>query len=671
MGNAYSTTAPPEDCILPMHIPQPDNEWVKKQTVVVEGSGDWGSGIHRNSQHLDELVGIVDPKVTTLWENFMQGHKISANKPCYGCRKVENGVAGEYTFLTYDEIYHWALALGSAMRYVGLERGDRVGLYSKNCVEWVAVEAACNGFAHPTVSIYDTLGPTAACYITNHAELKIVFVEPCKLNALYAVIEQGVPTLKRVVCFAPCSDEMKEKFGAIGVDLMSLEEFRKLGEEHPREPDTPSTDDVAILMYTSGTTGPPKGAVITHFNMISLINAVKPILGLVDSDIYFSFLPLSHCFERIIQCVLMATGASVGFYQGDVKKLTEDMNVLRPTVLVAVPRVFNRFYDMIVRAVNGGSAVARSFFNRAYAYRLAALRKGQDTPWFNYLLFNGMRAKIGGRVRIMITGSAPLDPRVHELLRVCLCSCFQQGYGLTESSGACLVQCRDDFNTSSVGRLIPSTEIKLADVPDMEYLTSDDPPRGEIYLRGNSVFVEYYKEPEKTRAEKDADGWLHTGDIGQWNPDGSLSIIDRKKNIFKLAQGEYIAVETLEQTYINCSMIAQIFIYGDSFKSCLLAVVVPDEAMLLEWARKNGHDGDYAVLCDVPAVRDAVQKEMNEMAAEAKLKGFERVKGIVVHSEPFTVENNLMTPTFKIKRHAANKVFKSKLDKLYEEIEQP
>eukprot|EP00198_Chlamydomonas_reinhardtii_P001500 XP_001690836.1 predicted protein [Chlamydomonas reinhardtii] len=325
----------------------------------------------------------------------------------------------------------------------------------------------------------------------------------------------------------------------------------------------------------------------------------------------------SHCRLMTLEA-LTYLGAAVGFYSGNVQELLEDVTVLKPQIFASVPRLWNRIYDRVMLAVQTGSPLARGLFERAYAHKRACLAKGDPVGgrWgrlYDRLVFSKIRAKLGGELKYMISGH--------------------------------------------VGAPNPAVEIKLVDIPEMGYTARDSPyPRGEICVRGPSVFAGYYKDEAQTRDVLDGDGWLHTGDVGAWLEGGRLKIIDRKKNIFKLAQGEYIAPEKIENTYTRSPMVLQVFVYGDSLRSQL--VLVP-------WAKERGIAGSLPELCANPHVRDAVLKSMQEQAREAQLRGFEQVHTIHLFPEPFSVENDMLTPTFKLKRPQAKARFQEELDAMY------
>lgn len=286
------------------------------------------------------------------------------------------------------------------------------------------------------------------------------------------------------------------------------------------------------------------------------------------------------------------------------------------------------------------------------------------------LVFNKIKAKLGGRVRFMASGASPLSPNVMEFLKICFGCSVIEGYGMTETS--CVISIMEDGDnlTGHVGPPNPACEIKLVDVPEMNYTSDDQPfPRGEICVRGPIIFEGYFKDDVQTREVIDDDGWLHTGDIGLWLPGGRLRIIDRKKNIFKLAQGEYIAPEKVESVYAKCRFVSQCFIYGDSLNSCLVAVVSVDPDVLKDWAASEGIKYEnLGQLCNDRRTRAAVLAEMDAVGREAQLRGFEFAKAVTLVLEPFTMENGLLTPTFKIKRPQAKAYFAKAIADMYAEV---
>lgn len=292
------------------------------------------------------------------------------------------------------------------------------------------------------------------------------------------------------------------------------------------------------------------------------------------------------------------------------------------------------------------------------------------SPIWDKLVFNKIKEKLGGRVRILGSGASPLSPDVMDFLRVCFGCMLIEGYGMTETS--CIITLMDvgDVLAGHVGSPHAACEVKLVDVPEMNYTSEDEPyPRGEICVRGPIVFQGYYKDEVQTREVFDDDGWFHTGDIGLWLPGGRLRIIDRKKNIFKLAQGEYIAPEKIENVYAKCKFVSQCFVYGDSFNSSLVAVVAVEPDVLRDWAASEGIQyEDLRQLCNDPRARNAVLAEMDDVGREAQLRGFEFAKAVTLVPEQFTLENGLLTPTFKIKRSQAKEYFAKAIANMYAEL---
>jgi len=285
------------------------------------------------------------------------------------------------------------------------------------------------------------------------------------------------------------------------------------------------------------------------------------------------------------------------------------------------------------------------------------------------LVFGKVQAQLGlDRCRVMITGSAPLSDAVKDFMRVAFGVIFVEGYGMTESAAGGTLAHPLDLSKGHVGGPTVSVEIKLQDVPEMGYVSAATPPRGEICMRGPPIFKGYFMMADKTAETIDKDGWLHTGDIGRWNANGTLSIIDRKKNIFKLAQGEYIAAEKIEGVVTRCPLVAQAFVHGESLQSYLVGVVVPDQEEVAKWAAAQGLSGTPQALVTgehAPKLMAAVQGQMDAQCKAAKLQGFEMVKKIAMEAEVWSVENNMLTPTFKLKRNEAKKKYAAQFEAMY------
>ncbi|KNC83602.1 hypothetical protein SARC_04160 [Sphaeroforma arctica JP610] len=674
MGNFLSSEAPAGEASGYLY-PDPSDPKLKAQSVIAPG-GNWGADAHRCPKYVDgkaewtDLITSGTPGRETCYANFQATAKEQGDKPWLGTRKVlSDGKPGPYEFITYGEGAKLAEQIGSGLMKLGVAPKSPFGVYSKNRTEWLLAEQGANCYSIPTVAIYDTLGADSVHYVMEHSEMVGAFFESKQLSVVLGAIKKGLPNFKVAISFDEVTEEDKEDYKDVGVDLYPITELYALGKDNivPHQP--PGPDDLHILMYTSGTTGAPKGVMITHRSIVSLLVGLANVMALTSNDVHFSFLPLAHIFERLTQTYCVRWACSVGFFRGVIPELMADVQALRPTYFVAVPRVLTRIYDKIIQGVKAAGGVKEILFNKAFAARDAALKNGEDTPIYNALIFNKLKMALGGRVRFILTGSAPLDPTVHNFLRVCVCPVILQGYGLTETCAGAAISLTTDVELGHVGPPLNVFETKLVSIPDMNYLTTDEQPRGEVCIRGAGIFQGYFKMPEKTKEDIDEEGWFHTGDVGRWNDSGSLSIIDRKKSIFKLAQGEYLAAEYLEQQYGKCEHAGQVFVYGDPFRTYPLAVIVPEEEVVMLWAKANKVSGSFKEICKTPELKALLKAEVVDVHKTYKLKGYELVKDFIVESEVFTVDNELLTPTFKLKRPNATKKYQAALTEMYDKVD--
>lgn len=565
---------------------------------------------------------------------------------CFGHRPTNASDPSKplsYSWQSYETIGKRRTNFGSGLLHLygahvdgTTSRGWRLGFYSVNRPEWAIADQACNAYSLINVSLYDTLGPDAAEYILNHSEVSIVVASLSNVPKLLE-LASSVPKMRIIISMDPLVDGLGTGPGTAkvlhawardrGILLVDFEHVEELGRQNPRPHQAPGPDDVCTICYTSGTLGTPKGAIILHRNFAygSIATALLA-MPLLMEDTHISYLPLAHCMERLMYTSILRAGGSIGFFRGDPLLLMDDVATLRPTVFVSVPRLYNRIYDRLVASTTQAGGVLGMVARKAVAAKLSRLEAGQGLhhALWDRVLFNKVRQVMGGRVRVFVSGSAPLSTKVIDFLKIAFCAPFLEGYGQTENAASASFTVEGESQHGHVGPINLASELKLVDLPELSYLSTDTPcPRGEVCIRGTTVFSGYLKDTKKTTETLDEEGWLHTGDVGTIEPRGTLKIIDRKKNIFKLAQGEYVAPEKIENVYLACPLIAQIFVHGDSLENCLVAVVIPDPETFLPWARDLVAKPSATLedLCEDEAVERGVLESMEEYAKAGSLNG--------------------------------------------------
>ena len=638
---------------------------------------------------------------STLWELFQQGVTKYPDGLCFGTRafvQEEKEIKrGEYKWLTFKQASERATNIGKGLVALGYGVGDNIGIFSINRAEWVLTCLGAYSQRMRGVALYDTLGEKAIEYIANHAELKVVF---CSKDTLPKLVKElgHCKAVKLIVQFDVSEDygnfmdtideKQKSAAEAQGVQVIGLSDVIAKGAAAEGGPNPAEADDLALIMYTSGTTGDPKGVMLSHRNIVAATSGL-PGVDFGKGDYYISFLPLAHIFETVTQAFCWSQGVAIGFFQGNVKFIMDDFNALQPTLLCGVPRVFERMYSRVFDKVKDNSCLLKFVFHKAYADQANAVRQGTRIASWDARVFSKIKATLGmTRIKAVATGGAPCPPYLFEFLKIIFGCAILQGYGLTETSAALCVSYGNDKTIGSVGPPNCSFEIRLKSVPEMGYLVTDNPPRGEIQCRGDGVFRGYYKNEEATRDTMEGE-WFATGDVGRLNPNGSICIIDRKKNIFKLSHGEYVAVEKVENVYKQCSLITQIWVYGNSFKSLLVAVVVPAAETIRKIAQEEGlwtakaSFGTPEYCSEFKKAFETNRAKFTKMIFEdlqkfeGPLKGFEKVKAIYCEvnfdllGNGFTVEDDTMTPTFKLRRPQLLKKYLEPVQAMYADLGEP
>ncbi|XP_053404171.1 long-chain-fatty-acid--CoA ligase 4-like [Mercenaria mercenaria] len=644
---------------------------------------------------LKELTTTPFPECRTLDDLFIRAVRIYGGKKCLGTREVlreedekqPNGkvfkkvILGEYNWISFEEVFTRITNLGSGLLALGQKPRCNTLIYAETRAEWMIAAQACFKYNFPVVTLYATLGVDALVHGINESEVSYVITSAELLPKFQGILDQ-IPKVSHLIVMCDEQKISKKDFPS-HINILTFAEVELIGAEpdNIRTPVTkPSRDDTAVIMYTSGSTGKPKGVIISHGNLMSgMSGQCQRIEGLGPHDTYIGYLPLAHVLELSAETASLSHGVAIGYsspltltdQSSKIKKGSQgDISVLKPTLMAAVPVIMDRLYKGVWDKVKSGSPFSRALFQFAYEYKKNSLEKGYDTPVFNKILFSKIRQLLGGELRMMLSGGAPLSEKTQRFMNICFCCPVLQGYGLTETCGAGTVCDVNDMSTGRVGPPVTCCEIRLRNWQEGNYLNTNKPyPQGEILIGGGNVVQGYYKNKEKTEEDFTViDGlqYFCTGDIGQVEKDGSLRVIDRMKDLVKLQHGEYISLSRIETALKMCPLVEQICIHANSSQSVCIALIVPSQKNLTELAKKIGITGkEIEDLCEDEKVEKEVLKELATAGRKAKLEKFEIPSKLKLCPEPWMPDTGLVTDAFKLKRKNIEETFKPSLQRMY------
>lgn len=504
----------------------------------------------------------------------------------------------------------------------------------------------------PIVTAYDTLGEEGLRHSMVATKAKLIFLDPHLLPTLTNVLKDATE-ITHVVWNSQNKvkqehiDKLNEAYPKVKV--ISFEELKKLGEESPSDPVPPTADDLCCIMYTSGSTGTPKGVPLKHSNVVAAVAGVtvitKPFIG--PGDGVLTYLPLAHILEFVFENAALFWGVTMGY--GNPKTLSDtsvrncngDIREFKPSVLVGVPAVWENVKKGIVAKVNAGSPLVQKLFWGALWAKSQLMAWGlPGSGILDAVVFKKVKEATGGRLRLCLNGGGPVAKDTQKFVSMAICPMII-GYGLTETTAMGTVQNPAEWTSESIGAMTAAVEAKLVDFPDAGYYATNKPnPQGEVWLRGPTIMEGYYENDKETKEALTSDGWFKTGDIGEWDSHGHLKLIDRKKNLIKTLNGEYIALEKLESIYRSATVVANICVFADDSKAKPIAIIVPAEPALKKLAQANGIEGStIEELVHNKKLHGAVLKELQNAGRAGGLTGIEIIEGVVLSDEEWTPQN--------------------------------
>jgi long-chain acyl-CoA synthetase len=555
---------------------------------------------------------------------------------------------------SYPELVETARALGKGLIDLGVGGGDRVALLSNTRAEWTYADLGILLAGAVTVPVYQTNSPEECQYVLEHSGAKAVFCEDAEQLDKIDAIRDQCPQLEHVIAFTGARDA-----------VVALDDLRERGaaqadEELDRRIAAVQPDEVATIVYTSGTTGPPKGCMLTHGNISTDVDMVLQRIPVGSDAVFYVFLPLAHVLTRVVQFVALKDGAELTYWEGDPKKIVEEVARVRPTHLPSVPRIFEKIHTAATsKAKAAGGAKAR-LFDWAVGVGEQVRRREREGnsagpvlkaqhALADRLVLSRIRALFGDRIRMCLTGAAPIEPEIVEFFHAAGVYVLE-GYGMTETSAVATVNTLEENKPGTVGKAIPGCEVRIAE-------------DGEVLMRGPNIFKGYYRNEEATRSDL-RDGWLHSGDLGEIDGDGFLRITGRKKDLIITSSGKNITPSAIEGAIRQSRWISQAVVYGDR-KPYLTALITidPDEAQSL--AQQVGADAsDAEALARHDAVREEIQRAVDE--ANRRFARIEQVKRFEILPRDFSADEDELTPTLKLKRNVVYDRYDERFQALYD-----
>lgn len=635
------------------------------------------SSILRHPETPHSFILTLGEGLDTMDKSMNHFFSCHSSLPMLGTRK-EN----QFIWKTYKEVEELCRSFGSGLMHLNLcplEQHDGysarfISVYSINRAEWNIADIGSLFYGIANVPFYDSLSAEGIQYILEQTGIRTAVLSGDKIKKCCEMKRNNQASqLLTIISMDELSAETRTDCLSSGLQVFDFSEIISIGREHPQPVPPPAQPlDLYSLSYTSGTTGNPKGVIITHQSMVSSLAYIHKLINPTQDDSYLSYLPAAHIYEKVMSNMFYITGGKIGFYSGDPLKLREDFCVLKPTIMVCVPRILNRFTDLINSVIYSEPEQKRIFIENMIREKLEIMKEKSTLKHalYDFLYFRKFKKLFGGRIRLGMTAAAPMNGQVLDRLKVVLGVNFINAYGQTEIAGAATCSHPLDFEAGHVGGPATCLEIKLVDIPEMGYgkdnvdQNGEPAPTGEICFRGASVLPKYFKNSAATEESFDSLGWLHTGDVGLIRKNGTISVIDRKKSLLKLSQGEYVSPEKIENVYMQSKYVSFNYVYGNSLQSYLVAIVVPDKMFVEPETKRLGLE-DWVSACEDDRIKSLVLEDIHQTGRRLGLNSIEQVKRIHLLPYPITPDMGLLTPTFKMKRKELRDFFGDILESLY------
>lgn len=632
--------------------------------------------------------------IGTVDELFRSAVARHSDKNCFGRREVlgvedelqkdgkvfKKMVLGDYEWLSYNQVNEKVEMIGKGLMSIGIRPRQNVAILADTCLEWMLAAQACFRMNITVVTLYSTLGEEGIIHGINETEVTHVITSQDLVPKLKKILP-NVPSVTHIVYMEKQSSTELHDFPD-AVNILPFSKLEKIGANADPElrGEKPSPDDLAIIMYTSGSTGVPKGVMITHKNILTTTKGfISACPEVKADDVFMAFLPLAHVLELSSECFFLACGVPVGYSSpltmtdqssGVKKGCKGDATILQPTIMAAVPLILDRIRKTVSEVVESQGPFSKAVFNFAMKYKRFWEKRGFRTPILDRLLFKKVKKLIGGKLRALACGGAPLSSETHEFISTCFGCKVIQGYGLTETTAAATVMDVDDTSSGTVGAPLSSCYVKLVNWDEGGYHVNDLPnPRGEIVVGGDCVSLGYYKNEPLTREyyrESDGIRWFYTGDVGEVFPNGVIKIIDRKKDLVKLQFGEYISLGKVETELKTCPVVDNICVYGDGFQTYLVALIVPNRRQLKALAKDLGKpECSLPELCQDRSVIAAVTKSIKEYGQKCRLQKTEIPTKIKLVTEEWHPDSGLVTAAFKLRRNMIKQFYQRHIDDMY------